>query len=71
MVLGSLLNNCWGLRTVFNLFAVEGYSHAEIAHLLQISESTSKSQYRKARLSLTQSYQSIQKINNHESSKGI
>jgi len=60
-----------GYRTVFNLFAVEGYSHAEIAHLLQISESTSKSQYRKARLSLTQSYQSIQKINNHESSKGI
>jgi RNA polymerase sigma-70 factor (ECF subfamily) len=41
-----------GYRTVFNLFAVEGFSHAEIAQMLEISESTSKSQYRKARLRL-------------------
>jgi len=38
-----------GYRTVFNLYAVEGYSHPEIAQLLGISENTSKSQYKKAR----------------------
>jgi RNA polymerase sigma factor (sigma-70 family) len=38
-----------GARSVFNLFAVEGYSHKEIAELLQISEGTSKSQYNRAR----------------------
>lgn len=31
-------------RIVFNLFAVEGYSHAEIAKMLKITESTSRSQ---------------------------
>jgi RNA polymerase sigma-70 factor (ECF subfamily) len=39
-----------GYRIVFNLFAIEGYSHKEIAEKLQISESTSKSQLRKARI---------------------
>lgn len=38
-----------GYRTVFNLHAVEGYSHAEIAGLLGIKEVTSRSQYLKAR----------------------
>jgi RNA polymerase sigma-70 factor (ECF subfamily) len=38
-----------GYRTVFNLFAVEGFSHREIAQLLGISEGTSKSQFSKAR----------------------
>ncbi len=33
-----------GCRVVFNLFVVEGYSHAEIAGILKISESTSRSQ---------------------------
>jgi len=33
-----------GCRTVFNLFAIEGYTHKEIAAMLQISEGTSKSQ---------------------------
>jgi len=41
-----------GYRTVFNLFAIEGYSHAEIAAELGVSESTSKSQLFKARKSL-------------------
>jgi RNA polymerase sigma-70 factor (ECF subfamily) len=41
-----------GYRTVFNLFAIEGYSHDEIAKLLNISENTSKSQLHKARLHL-------------------
>lgn len=38
-----------GYRTVFNLFAIEGYSHKEVGELLQISENTSKSQLSKAR----------------------
>lgn len=33
-----------GCRLVFNLFAIEGYSHGEIAEMLQISEGTSRSQ---------------------------
>lgn len=38
-----------GYKTVFVLYAVEGYKHSEIAELLQVSESTSKSQLFKAR----------------------
>ena len=38
-----------GYRTVFNLYAIEGYSHQEIAGLLGISENTSKSQLSRAR----------------------
>ncbi|HET8803954.1 MAG TPA: RNA polymerase sigma factor [Aequorivita sp.] len=38
-----------GYKTVFVLYAVEGYKHSEISELLQISENTSKSQLFKAR----------------------
>lgn len=38
-----------GYRTVFNLFALDGYSHKEIAQMLGIKEYTSASQYFKAR----------------------
>lgn len=38
-----------GYQMVFNLFAIEGYSHREIAEQLNITESTSKSQYSRAR----------------------
>lgn len=41
-----------GYRTIFNLYAIEGYSHAEIALLLDISEGTSKSQLSRARAQL-------------------
>lgn len=41
-----------GYRTVFNLYAIEGYSHAEIADMLGISEGTSKSQLSRARTML-------------------
>ena len=34
-----------GFRTVFNMFAIEGYSHKEISEMLNITESTSRSQY--------------------------
>lgn len=38
-----------GYRTVFNLFAIEGYAHKEIADMLDITESTSKTQFHKAK----------------------
>lgn len=38
-----------GCRIVFNLFAIEGYGHKEIADMLEISVGTSKSQYNRAR----------------------
>ena len=43
-----------GARMVFNLYAVEGYSHKEIAEKLNISEGTSKSQFSRARSLLQQ-----------------
>ena len=41
-----------GCRTIFNLFAVEGYPHREIAEMLSITEGTSKSQVNFARKKL-------------------
>ncbi len=41
-----------GYRTIFNLYAIEGYSHAEVAEMLGISEGTSKSQLSRARVML-------------------
>ena len=38
-----------GYRTVFNLYAVEGYKHKEIAEMLQIDVNTSKSQFSRAK----------------------
>ena len=38
-----------GYRMIFNLYAIEGYTHAEIAEMLHISVGTSKSQLSKAR----------------------
>ena len=41
-----------GYRTIFNLYAIEGFSHKEIAEQLNISENTSKSQLSRARAQL-------------------
>ena len=41
-----------GYRTVLNLYAIEGYSHREIAEMLTIEESTSRSQYTRAKAML-------------------
>src|ERR1700755_2482802 len=38
-----------GYRTVLNLYAIEGYTHKEIANILEIEESTSRSQYTRAK----------------------
>ena len=41
-----------GYRTVLNLYAIEGYSHKEISEMLDIEESTSRSQYTRAKAML-------------------
>ncbi|MFZ6024879.1 MAG: RNA polymerase sigma factor [Bacteroidota bacterium] len=41
-----------GYRTVLNLYALEGYSHKEIGIMLDIEESTSRSQYTRAKAML-------------------
>ncbi len=51
-----------GYRLVFNLYAIEGYSHAEIAKMLEIQESTSRSQLTKARKLLNEKIRKIYKI---------
>ncbi|MFH0866859.1 MAG: RNA polymerase sigma factor [Bacteroidota bacterium] len=38
-----------GSRTIFSLYLLEGYDHVEIAQIMNITESTSKSQYMRAR----------------------
>jgi len=49
-----------GYRTVFNLYAIEGYSHDEIANMLQISAGTSKSQLSRARTMIQQKMKLIE-----------
>ena len=39
-----------GFRTVFNMYAIEGYSHKEIGDMLGISETTSRTQLSRARI---------------------
>lgn len=51
-LLGLLRTLPAGYRAVFNLYAIEGYSHKEIADMLDITEGTSKSQLSKARAML-------------------
>ncbi len=43
-----------GYRTVLNLYAIEGFSHREIGEILDIEESTSRSQYTRAKVMLEQ-----------------
>jgi len=51
-----------GYRVIFSLYALEGYDHKEISDILGVSESTSKSQYLRAK----QKIKEIIKSNNHE-----
>jgi len=43
-----------GYQAIFNLYAVEGFNHVEIGKILGIQESTSRSQYARARALLIQ-----------------
>ena len=51
-----------GYKTVFNLYVIEGYSHKEIANLLDIGESTSRSQLVKARALLKEQLLNLIKL---------
>jgi len=51
-----------GYRMVFNMVAIEGFSHAEAADLLGIQESTSRSQLTKARRWLSEQVLLLQKV---------
>jgi len=51
-----------GYKIVFNLYAIEGYKHSEIAEKLEISESTSKTQLFKARKLLQKNYIKMNKV---------
>lgn len=58
-----------GYRTIFNMYAIDGYSHKEIADFLGIQEGTSRSQFAKARHSLACSINQLtnfQKINDND-----
>lgn len=48
-----------GYRTIFNLYAIEGYTHAEIAEMLHIQESSSRSQFGRARLLLQKNIRAL------------
>lgn len=50
-----------GYKLVFNMYAIEGYKHNEIAELLKISDGTSKSQLFKARKMLQKKFNEINK----------
>lgn len=54
-----------GYRVVFNMYAIEGYSHREIAESLDISEGTSKSQLSKAKKMLRLKIEELFKIENY------
>ena len=43
-----------GYRTVLNLYLLEGYDHEEIAEILQVAESTTRTQYMRAKQKLLQ-----------------
>ncbi|PIB33937.1 RNA polymerase subunit sigma-24 [Reichenbachiella sp. 5M10] len=48
-------------QVIFNLYAIEGYKHKEIAEMLEISEGTSKSQFARARQLLQNKMQETKK----------
>ncbi len=51
-----------GFRTVFNLYAIEGYSHKEIGEMLGITETTSRTQLSRARVMLQNKIKEIENV---------
>ncbi len=51
-----------GYRTVFNLYAIEGYTHAEIAKQLGVNVNTSKSQLSRARVLLQRKLAGLEQV---------
>lgn len=61
-LLGVVQDLSEGYRVVFNLFAIEGYKHKEIAEMLGIDENTSKSQFHRARKTIQQKLKEISSV---------
>ncbi len=53
-----------GYRTIFNMYAIEGYKHKEISKALNIEISTSKSQYHRAKKIIQKKLEVLSAINN-------
>ena len=51
-----------GFRTVFNMYAIEGYSHKEISDMLGITETTSRTQLSRARIWLQNKIKEIENV---------
>lgn len=51
-----------GYRMIFNLYAIEGYKHKEIAAMLGIDTNTSKSQYSRARAAIREKLEAVRKL---------
>ena len=62
-LLSMIQNLPFGCQVIFNLYAIEGYKHQEIADMLDISVGTSKSQFARARTLLKQMVTSANNIN--------
>ena len=59
-----------GYRMVFNLYAVEGYKHKEIAEMLGIDTNTSKSQYSRAKAVIIYKLEKLGKLKSSYSENG-
>jgi RNA polymerase sigma factor (sigma-70 family) len=59
-----------GYRTVFNLYAIEGYKHKEIAEILGIDTNTSKSQYSRAKAVIRDKLEKLGKLKSNYSENG-
>ena len=58
-----------GYRMVFNLYAVEGYKHNEIAEMLSIDTNTSKSQYSRAKAVIREKLNKLRKLKSNYSDR--
>jgi RNA polymerase sigma factor (sigma-70 family) len=59
-----------GYRMVFNLYAVEGYKHKEIADMLSIDTNTSKSQYSRAKAVIRDKLEKLRKLRKNYGENG-
>jgi RNA polymerase sigma factor (sigma-70 family) len=65
-LLGMIQSLAPRYQMIFNLYAIEGYTHKEIGEMLSISEGTSKSQYARARAILKGQLEKEQEKTTHE-----
>jgi RNA polymerase sigma factor (sigma-70 family) len=59
-----------GYRMIFNLYAIEGYMHKEIAEILKIDTNTSKSQYSRAKAAIRNKLEKLRKLKSNYSENG-